>query len=602
VALALLLILALQQINSPKRVRVVLAALFIASLPVSIIGILQFFGLNPLGFQQMTFSLLRSSSTYGNPDTLGGFLSCSVFIAAGLALSAQRFKERLFYGAGLCANLWCVVASMTRATWIAVALGAVLCIFLLKRQGFRAPRAELLPLILAAGLAVLLPVGISCTRTLPDLNAAARVAQIFAPPPQDQGGQGGQVGQDAQSAKARGDFGLGPRLTLWRASKDAIFASPLIGRGFDTYRFYSTRYAPLILHADARRIIINDPHNLELTLLLGSGFIGCLSFLAFLGFVARSWWQTLAFKRKPRKVLAAKPPGAGSLASDTAASTAPDTAFGMTPSGATNLPAAALSAGRILITATGCALVSFLIWAQAGVLAVGSLTTCFVLLAIVLAPKATTKQFSLHPLSIWALRTTAVLLCAFTLAALVSLTAADLAFTGLWKGRTAEQRHTQALQAIRLNPFQESYHRDLAQFHLGAAEEVVRQARGTSQLSTQAKERAIWHFEQAISHYKAAVGFAPDYYENYLLLAASYNGLAELTNKRSVVEAALQAARQASSYSQKPFEAFIEEGYAQYLLGDKAQAQRALKQAQAINPASEASTLLKALQQGATTH
>lgn len=253
---AVLYFLVLQFTARAGRVRTLAQALFLSSVIVSVHGLLQFLGLDPVRWGTLPFEANRAFATFGNPDLLGGFLIFSVTVALGLALAEPRVWWRMGYWAGFGLNGLTLIVAFTRGAWIGSAVGVLLVCVVAWRHRARLQLVDGIPIAIGGVLGAFV-IWRSLSSGSEVLNFAKRLASIF-------------------------DFKTGSgqtRTEIWQAALAAIEDRPILGWGPDTFRLIFPRYKPVEYVRDAGGYSVADnAHSYPLQLAAGIGVVGMAMF------------------------------------------------------------------------------------------------------------------------------------------------------------------------------------------------------------------------------------------------------------------------------------------------------------------------------------
>ena len=158
-------------------------------------AIVQVLGADPFAWAADPRS--RPFATFGNPDTLGHFISVLFGVAFGALIGASGPTRRLIAGAGMAAALTVAAFVATRGTLVGIA-GALLGAAIIVRPGRRAALAGLAAAVAIAGVLLMTPLG--------------------------------------QRAIATVSGGAPDRLAIYGIAARATFARPLLGWGPDNFR------------------------------------------------------------------------------------------------------------------------------------------------------------------------------------------------------------------------------------------------------------------------------------------------------------------------------------------------------------------------------
>ncbi len=271
---ALIFFLMTQMVDRASRIRSLARSLFIGGFIVSLYGVMQYMGIDPVKWGNLPFEANRAFSTYGNPDLLGGYLIFPLAIGLALALSEKDTTWRVIYWLGFLTSVACWIVAFTRGAWIGgiVALVLVGVVAFLHRVKLNAVDYSFMGAI-GAVATTLVVVSLSAASQV--MNVIARLASIL-------------------------DFGSGSartRFEIWQAAIDAIKDRPIFGFGADTFRLVFPRFKPVEYVADAGYLSVADNvHNYPLQITAALGIPGFL--LLYGTFGAAAWFSApLIFRR-----------------------------------------------------------------------------------------------------------------------------------------------------------------------------------------------------------------------------------------------------------------------------------------------------------------
>ena len=243
----------------------------------------QIAGLDP--FDWNTNVALRPISTNGQPTTLGGYLTVLAMSALAIAVLARplaRWAQALLVLATLVLVAG-AAATGTRSVLLGMAAGgvALVVVVLVRTAGGRARAIAAIRVLAAAAvlvaLVVLAPAGGRIFQTAPQ----------GAPPPSSTPGSAPGSAPAAEESGTQLDLAsLEVRLVLYRAALDAVLERPLLGYGPDNFIVAFTRHRPETGPEEARLSYSTSTHGWIGTVLVGSGVLGFLAFLAMLGTAA----------------------------------------------------------------------------------------------------------------------------------------------------------------------------------------------------------------------------------------------------------------------------------------------------------------------------
>lgn len=263
-----------QMADRASRIRTLARTLFLAGALVSFYGVMQYFGVDPIGWGTLPFEANRAFSTYGNPDMLGGFLIFPLVISLALALSESDVFMRVTYWIGFLLAVFAWIVAFTRGAWIGGAFGLAIIIFVAVRHKVKLNTVDW-SFVGLVGVAATWIVIASLSAKSSVMNVWLRLSSIF----------------DKNDGSAR------TRFEIWQAAIDAIKDRPVFGFGADTFRLVFPRYKPAQYVSDAGYLSVADNvHNYPLQIATALGIPGFL--LLYGTFGAAAWFSApLVFKK-----------------------------------------------------------------------------------------------------------------------------------------------------------------------------------------------------------------------------------------------------------------------------------------------------------------
>lgn len=257
-----------------SRIRTLARTLFFSGAIVSLYGVMQYIGIDPIRWGNLPFEANRAFSTYGNPDMLGGFLIFPLVMSLALALSETRLAMRVTYWVGFLLAVFAWIVAFTRGAWIGGAVGLTIFIVIAVRNRVKLTGTDIGFLgaigVMAAGLVVA-----SLNATSAVMNVWLRLQSIF----------------DSNDGSSK------TRFQIWQAAIDAIKDRPIFGFGADTFRLVFPKYKLAEYVGDAGYLSVADNvHNYPLQITAALGIPGFL--LLYGTFGAAAWFSApLVFKR-----------------------------------------------------------------------------------------------------------------------------------------------------------------------------------------------------------------------------------------------------------------------------------------------------------------
>jgi O-antigen ligase len=265
----------------PGRLRVLLRAIAVSGLIVSLYGIAQYLGWDPLldarGYHvgEGIWAIVRPPSTLGHADYSANWLVFVVFAGAALRVSETRTSRRWFGWVCVVAGCVAIVLSGTRAAMIGLVAGAFALILV--------PRWRLKPAPGDRRSAV--AAGMSACATI-------ALATIFYFSP-----AGAKV--RARVHWARDEPAGGARILLWRDSLRMAAARWPVGYGPETFIATFARHQSAELGRAYPDFYHESPHNMFLDVLASEGVAGPVLLLALAASGFAAGWS---LRRNPAAV------------------------------------------------------------------------------------------------------------------------------------------------------------------------------------------------------------------------------------------------------------------------------------------------------------
>jgi O-antigen ligase len=238
---------------TPRNARSLLRATTVANALVSIYGIAQYFGVDPLlpaqAYQvgEGPFTIVRPPGTLGHADYFGAWLVAALFLAAALRRLESSARVRAVISAVMVLNVAAVLLTGTRSALLGVVAGGV--VFMIADRTRLRSRSVVAILACVAGLALFL-------FSPPGAKLRARVHWSL---------------EDARG---------GARLLLWRDSLRMAATRPLTGFGPETFGLEFPQFESRELARAYPDFYHESPHNLFLDALTAEGLAGLAPLLA----------------------------------------------------------------------------------------------------------------------------------------------------------------------------------------------------------------------------------------------------------------------------------------------------------------------------------
>jgi O-antigen ligase len=468
---AFIYFLAVQFLDRLSRIRSLARTLFFSSVVVSLYGVAQYVGIDPLTWGRLPFEANRAFSTYGNPNLLGGFLVMVLPVALALALSEKDQRWRIAYWVGFLLATLCWIVAFTRGAWIA---GAVALLILGVAAWRMRTRLTAVDWSFAAGIAALSAVVVVRSLAVQNdvMNVWNRLSSIL-------------------------EFGQGSALTrfqIWDAAWRATLERPVFGFGPDTFRLIFPGFKPVEYVAAAGHASVADNvHNYPLQLMAAVGIPGMLLLYGLFITVG-----VLSFR----------------------------TAF-VRPEGESGN-------GRLVLSAFWAAGAGYLVHLMFGISVPGSSFLLWVIMAALMSPNARTVEVAAPEWGKIAAVTLIGVAALLSIGNLAYLRA-DYHYLRTRLGQEYAQRLADAETAVRLNPYNDMYRSGVGTAHSDAMSGLLRQAYAEEQAgqdSSQSVAGAQVAFERAVDSLEDTIWFVPLEYDNYLFIANVYNLAGEAFDPR----------------------------------------------------------------------
>ncbi|MGB4804028.1 MAG: O-antigen ligase family protein [Anaerolineae bacterium] len=266
---ALLLLLSWRTLAARQRQ---VTALILGSVPVTLYGLIQALGLDPLSWT--TDAISPVLSTLGRSNFLGAYLALIIPftlarlwepLPSGLTLAAARWR----YGVVLALQVTCLLLTQARGAWLGATVAVAACLGLLAYR-WRDRRLALAALLvcLLGGAWLLLMNRVSLVRQPTAASASAPFVELRL----------------ASTAT---------RLLIWRTSAGLIGPRWLLGYGPATFTPVFKPNSPAELTSWQDSAIVTDPHNLVLDQWLTLGLAGLLALVTTVVTFYRLTWRGL---------------------------------------------------------------------------------------------------------------------------------------------------------------------------------------------------------------------------------------------------------------------------------------------------------------------
>lgn len=256
-------------LKDQKQIKRIILAVLLSSFFACLYALAQIFDLDKIKWIESFSKTLRVFSTFGQPNFFGSFLVLVFPLTVFSFKIFANFWQRIFLFALCFLEIFSLVFTSSRASFIGFA--ALIVFFFFFYFSFFNSFSKRKRIIILSSLVITVFLGVigifflkqSNFTSVPNLTIR-RISSIF--------------NLDSPSTKIR--------LIYWKASLKIIKERPILGYGLDTqifsfYKYYSPEasiYEALNSHPDRA-------HNEILDTLITTGFLGLISYLFLIGFV-----------------------------------------------------------------------------------------------------------------------------------------------------------------------------------------------------------------------------------------------------------------------------------------------------------------------------
>jgi O-antigen ligase/Flp pilus assembly protein TadD len=254
---------ALQAFREQKHVRALIEIVSVVGATVSLYGIMQYLGLDPIAWGNTPFEARRSFSTFGNPDLLAGYLVLALPCAIAAFFSVP--ERRWLHGSATFVLAVGLLTAFTRSGWLGAVVG-VGALLVLSGSNIKRYRREIG--LLAAAFVIVFAAILIHSASNPELRLTSKIKGAF------QFHDGGTASQ---------------RFEIWKAGWSMVKDRPLLGQGLDTYRLASQRFeTERYVKGVAGTTVSDNAHNYFIQLAAGGGPAAALALYAFfISWIAR---------------------------------------------------------------------------------------------------------------------------------------------------------------------------------------------------------------------------------------------------------------------------------------------------------------------------
>lgn len=240
--------------------RIVITAV-VSSFFVSLYGIAQIAGFDFINWTEPAFLTHRATSTLGQPNFLASYLLLVIPLCIYLILQTKKFLIRFFWIIIFIFQILCLFFTYSRGGWIGLAMGitltGIIYLWITKDKNLLKNKKNIKFFLLAIFLIIIF----SSFLLYKNDSLRNRIKSGF----------------DFKSGS------VAVRMNFWQASIDAFKKKPFLGYGLENQgdifvKYYKKDWA---IYGNVN-VYPNRAHNLFFDILLSSGLVGLISYLALL--------------------------------------------------------------------------------------------------------------------------------------------------------------------------------------------------------------------------------------------------------------------------------------------------------------------------------
>lgn len=265
-----LYLLTLTFCDSRKKILTLISGAVWVSIPISIYGIIQYFGKDPIIWIKSFY--LRIWSTITNPSSFAGYLLIIIPLALTLLVVRRSLLQKAVSLSALTLALTNLYMTKTKGAWLSLIAGtllfAVLAMLTLQKKGRKWSRRKLVTVILIVVVSL----------------------AAFAP---------GAVKSAAYFQKTIGSSSE-VRIYFWQVSLKMILDHPWIGTGIGTYQKHFPQYRTPSFRSKGVSYNTVHPHNEYIETLTDQGVVGLFVLLLFIFILARVSIKLISSKTNPK--------------------------------------------------------------------------------------------------------------------------------------------------------------------------------------------------------------------------------------------------------------------------------------------------------------
>lgn len=261
------------------NIKTILFPLLVSSSLISIYGILQYFGIDPIPRDPARVSWTFSSfSTLGNPDFLGSYLSMTFPLSLSLYLLTKDKLYPLFFYICTVLSYGALICTQARSAWIGVIFSLAVMLVLFIRSSF----LKNIKLYIFIVSAVIITILLNSVHNGAISSKFSTLADDYKK----------IISSDSREKSTAGS----QRVFIWSRTMNYLFDRPILGSGPDTFdRVFQMSSEEAEFHFGSKIAYVDKAHNEYLQIAITLGLPALFAYLIFLFMVA---FKSISFIRK----------------------------------------------------------------------------------------------------------------------------------------------------------------------------------------------------------------------------------------------------------------------------------------------------------------
>ncbi|MCL5292293.1 MAG: O-antigen ligase family protein [Actinobacteria bacterium] len=250
-----LLFLSVQYFDEEQKVFGLAKVMVVTAVAVSIYGLLQFAGYDPIAWGAASFEKSRTIATLGNPIVLGGYLAVSLTVSVGLLITARNARWVAVWAAASTVIAASLLVTLSRGAWLGALAGVALAIILTARAHKNRRRCVMTGVAIVAILILIT----SFTLVIGDKTIVGSRLLSLANPLTGSGES---------------------RVEIWKSALSMTKERPVFGYGPDTFKLAFPLHETLASARLFPQTLADNAHNIILQTAATLGIPALIAFLA----------------------------------------------------------------------------------------------------------------------------------------------------------------------------------------------------------------------------------------------------------------------------------------------------------------------------------